>query len=81
VKGEGEREMELGERPGTLHIHAGEARARTRRGHAASMAKKLWCMAATPSPKGTTVEQVAGTVQGVLEAVYGLELGQTRSWA
>jgi hypothetical protein len=24
VKGEGERGMELGERPGTLHIHAGE---------------------------------------------------------
>jgi hypothetical protein len=27
-------------------------------------------------PKGTTVEQVAGIVQGVLEGVYGLDLGQ-----
>jgi hypothetical protein len=46
-----------------------------------SMVKTLWCMAATPSPKGTTVEQVAGTVQGVLEAVYGLDLGQIWTWA
>jgi hypothetical protein len=47
VKGEGERGMELDERPRTLHIHAGEARAQTRGGHAASMAKLLWCMADT----------------------------------
>jgi hypothetical protein len=38
-------------------------------------------MAATPSPQGTTVEQVAGTVQGVLEAVSGLDLGQIWTWA
>jgi hypothetical protein len=47
VKGEGERGMELDERPRTLHIHAGEARAWTCGGNAASMVKKLWCMAAT----------------------------------
>jgi hypothetical protein len=29
------------EHPGTLHIHAGEGKARTRRGHAAAMAGAL----------------------------------------
>jgi hypothetical protein len=45
------------------------------------MVEALWCMAATPFPKGTTVEQVVGTVQGVLGAVSGLDLGQIWTWA
>jgi hypothetical protein len=32
-------------------------------------------------PKGTIVEQVAGTVRAILEAVYGLDLGQIWTWA
>jgi hypothetical protein len=66
--------MEHGERPGTLHIHSGEGKARTRRGHAAFMAKTLWRMAATATLWGQFVKHVAGASVPVLEADFGLVL-------
>jgi hypothetical protein len=71
VKGEGERGMELGERPGTLHIHTGETRVRTRGGHVASMAKKLWCMAATQANPRTRGVRASVRLGGHVWASYG----------
>jgi hypothetical protein len=42
----------------------------------ASMVEALWRMAATPLPKGIVVKQVAGAVQGVLEAIFGPTSGR-----
>jgi hypothetical protein len=65
------RRKELGLVTLVLHHAEGDTDTWQRGGRAASMAKMLWRMAATPSLRGQIVEHVAGASVPVLEADFG----------